>query len=177
MKIMFCDECHKNISVVYLVKVVNGKVYKKYLCEECAKKFWDGILSLDEFSKVSQLLGEGFDIEEGHYGPSNLLESDEVCPTCGIKLSDFRKSGRLGCSDCYESLKSKVSLILKRICGDGKYVGKIPKLLDERVKLELKVIELRRQLKFYVKDEEYEKAANLRDEIKDLEKQISLEVV
>ena len=173
---MFCDECHENKPYIYMVKIVNGKIFKTHLCEDCARKFWDGALSLDEFSKLPQFLSDVLNLEEDHF-LEDFKEEDEVtCSTCGIKLSDFRKSGRLGCSECYKSFEEKLSQLLKRIHGEVTHVGKVPSRLDEQARLELKLVQLRHNLKVCVKEEEYEKAAKVRDEIRNLEKHISLKV-
>lgn len=172
---MFCDECHENIPCVYLIKVVNGKVFKTHLCEECAKKFWDNSLSFDEFFEFPQSLSEIFDLEKGVF-PEELEREEMVCSNCGMKLSDFYKNGRLGCSECYKMFDGKLSCLLNKIHGSGEHVGKIPMLLNEITRLELRLTELHRQLKLYVGEEKYEKAAKVRDEIKDLESQVSLEV-
>ena len=173
---MFCDECHINKPYIYMVKVINGRVLKTHLCEDCAKKFWDSFLSLDEFSKLPQFLSNAFDPGESYLLEDFEEESEMTCPTCSIKLSDFRKSGRLGCSDCYKSFEKKLSPLLKKIHGRGEHMGKIPSHLDEQTRLELKLVRLRHDLKVCVKEEEYERAAKVRDEIKDIEEHSSLRV-
>ncbi|MDO8885986.1 UvrB/UvrC motif-containing protein [Candidatus Oleimmundimicrobium sp.] len=174
---MFCDECHKNKPYIYLVKIANGKIFRTHLCKDCAMKFWNGILSFNEFTELPEFLSDTlFDFKENSL-LEDFKEKDElVCSTCGIRLSDFCKSGRLGCSACYKSFGSKLSLLLKKIHGEAKHVGKTPSNLNEQVKLELKLMRLQQRLKIYVKKEEYEKAAKARDEISNLEKNISLEV-
>jgi protein arginine kinase activator len=123
---------------------------------------------------------------EEHFGLSDLLAGladlgahvePEVmamikCPSCGFTYQDFKKVGRFGCSECYEAFKKQLDPLLKRIHGSNRHVGKVPLTADKTVKetSALQVIKgLKMQLEKAVQAEEFEKAAKLRDRIRELE--------
>jgi len=94
------------------------------------------------------------------------------CKNCGLTYDDFRKFGRLGCSQCYEAFKTHLSTLLKKIHGSNQHVGKTPAKLPttKRKKIE-DLQELKKQMIEAIQMEDFEKAANLRDKIRDLEKE------
>ena len=88
------------------------------------------------------------------------------CPRCGFSQADFKKSGRLGCPECYRTFAEGLSGLLKTMHKGTRHVGKAPEALRQsrdtidRLKL------LQKRLVKAVEDENYESAAALRDEIK-----------
>ena len=116
---MLCDICGKKEATVHLTEIINDKITKLHLCEGCAKE-------------------KGAEMEE-HFGLSDLLagltdgsgvESELIgavkCPSCGFTYNDFKKMGRLGCSECYEAFKKQLEPLLKRIHGTNRHIGKVP---------------------------------------------------
>lgn len=86
-------------------------------------------------------------------------------------------TGKFGCENCYESFSEKINYLLKNLHGTSKHIGRKPKYIKEN-KIEVKenkkeeneLIELNKKLKKAIKDERYEDAAKIRDEIKNFEK-------
>jgi len=161
---MLCDICNKKEATVHLTEIINDKITKLHLCEDCAKE-------------------KGAEMEE-HFGLSDLLAGladlgatvePEVmgtakCPSCGFTYQDFKKAGRLGCGDCYESFKKQLDPLLKRIHGSNRHVGKVPLTAGKTVKETKTLQELKMQLDRAIQAEEFEQAAKLRDKIKEMEK-------
>jgi protein arginine kinase activator len=92
------------------------------------------------------------------------------CPRCGCTFRQFRKTGRLGCAHCYSTFEQEMSTLLRKIHGSNEHVGitqeeAIGPLSEEEAHL----LTLRRQLRQAVEREEYERAAELRDAITQLE--------
>jgi protein arginine kinase activator len=88
-----------------------------------------------------------------------------VCPSCGASYDDFKKTGRLGCAECYRAFKARLSGVLRNIQGADTHEGKIPaKSAAEAAPLR-EAEALRKQLRQAVSAEDYEKAAELRDAI------------
>jgi protein arginine kinase activator len=163
---MTCDACGKKEATVHLTEIVNDKMTKLHLCEDCAK-------------------AKGAEMEE-HFGLSDLLagladlgtklepETMAVikCQSCGFTYQDFKKVGRFGCGDCYESFKKHLDPLLKRIHGGNRHVGKVPlaagkSAKDARPLQDLKELKLR--LEKAIQAEEFEQAAKLRDKIREIE--------
>ena len=162
---MQCDICGKREATVHLTEIINDQITKLHLCEECAKK-------------------KGAEMEE-HFGLADLLagladvgtpvatakEKRLKCPSCGLSYSDFKRLGKLGCGVCYETFKSYLVPLLKRIHGSDIHVGRVPGKKGKAVRpRKVDVEELKRRLKRAVELEEFEEAAKLRDEIKKYER-------
>jgi len=95
------------------------------------------------------------------------------CEKCGSSFGDIVRSGRIGCADCYETFYDKLLPLLERVHGKTNHVGKIPNSFEEIAKEEesgqTELETLRAELDEAVKAQNYEKAAELRDKIKELE--------
>ena len=90
---MNCDVCQENDATVYLTQIVKGKMQKVNLCEECAKQ--KGVTDPTGFALADALLG--IDSDEKTDVPTDSLE----CESCGFSHTEFKKTGRFGCSECY----------------------------------------------------------------------------
>ena len=110
--------------------------------------------------------------------PSIALPKEITCDKCGLSFDDFVENGKFGCDNCYSVFEEKIDPILKRLHGSNRYVGKKVKSTKPENKIEIKeekkeqnkINELKALLKQKIKEEKYEEAAKLRDEIKKLEK-------
>lgn len=163
---MLCDICGKNEATVHLTEIINNEVTKLHLCEDCAR------------NKASEM--------EEHFGLAELLagladfgiqlESDEMtklkCPNCGFSYMDFRKIGRLGCGECYEAFRKNLTPLLKRLHGSDQHYGKAPLKVRKVVKVRDDIQELKESLQAAIRTENFEEAAKLRDQIKELEKKM-----
>lgn len=99
------------------------------------------------------------------------IQHEELrCHLCGHTYSDFRKTGKLGCGECYKTFRSPLLVTLKQIHQNPVHKGKIPKAFDEKIKKKRELESLKTELSEAVKREDYEKAAKLHKQIKDLER-------
>lgn len=160
---MLCDICKKNQAVVHYTEVINEKVKKLNLCEECAIN--KGIGVHPPFS-IGELLGgltpTGIDISSA--------DKSITCPGCGMNLAEFRETGRLGCYQCYESFNKSLMAMIGNIHKSTKHVGKVPSNARDAMGVIDKIRELEYKLQEAVQKEEFEEAAKIRDQIKMLEK-------
>lgn len=162
---MLCNECGKNEATVHLTHIINGKKSENHLCEECAKKNQQMFNSTFTIENVfSEMLNNAFN--KSGYTPT------KGCTTCGMTYDQFRKIGKFGCCDCIETFKTKLMPVVKSIQGYDVHVGKIPKRAGGNYKLKKDIEKLKDELKLMVEQEEYEKAAELRDKIRNLEKEV-----
>ena len=171
---MLCDICHKNEATMHFKYESNDNVVQVNVCEGCAGEKGMDFFSLEaipmggkQFSLADLLAG----ITENHRDGETRVHG-EKCPNCGLTYEDFRKMGRLGCSECYAVFRNKLLPLLKRIqgatCHSGKSPLKRPGSTEKGGVVEL--TGLKNELKKAVGDEEYEKAAVIRDRIRELEK-------
>lgn len=93
----------------------------------------------------------------------------QKCPVCGFTQADFKKTGRLGCSACYETFQEGLGALLKTMHKGTQHVGKAPRRFEAIRQNEAKIQSLRQTLERVVASEQYEEAAGLRDEIRKLE--------
>ncbi len=138
---------------------------KVNLCEGCSKE--KGVQDPTGFALADLLLGIGAaeEIEKG--APSAR------CPVCGFTQSDFKKTGRLGCSACYLAFGEGLNSLLKAMHKGTEHVGKLPVRAQRTLALSDRMKNLTDDLKKAVEQENYETAATLRDQIKQLEHQLS----
>lgn len=101
---------------------------------------------------------------------SPVQHEELKCPLCGHTYSDFRKSGKLGCAKCYETFKSPLLTTLKQIHQNPVHTGKIPKSFNSKIQKKRELESLKAKLSEAVKSEDYELAARLHREIKELER-------
>jgi protein arginine kinase activator len=92
-----------------------------------------------------------------------------TCSSCGITYGSYRKTGRVGCSKCYESFKEKISPLVQELHGSTVHVGMSPKNYSDYESTKRKIMALKSDLKSAISKEEFEKAVSLRDEIAELE--------
>jgi protein arginine kinase activator len=169
---MICSKCQERPATVQFTIIVNGKKTELFLCEHCAKE--NDNLNLPEEEGVALqtmlaglLSGELF--KKCLTPGTTEIVQDIECPVCGLMLSEFVKSGRFGCDECYYAFGGSLSDLFNKMHGKTRFVGKMPSRLKVRT-LQLRHIdELRTALSDCIKDERYEEAAKLRDEIKFLE--------
>lgn len=157
---MLCMVCKEKEAKVHLTQIVGDKMQKVDLCEECAGK--KGINDPTGFSLADLLLGLGAsqEMEQASGG------SDVKCPHCGFTHADFKKSGRFGCAGCYETFAEGLETLLKTMHKGVRHVGKVPAAFQQSRDLAEKLKSLQKRLDKAVAEEDFEQAAQVRDEIK-----------
>jgi len=164
MKCQFCPQT----ATVHLTNVDSSGARKEmHLCEACAQK--KNVISKQELnlsSILQTLIG-------AHVGARSDELSRLACPVCGIRYMEFRAEGRLGCPHDYEVFRIGLEPLLQRIHGRGvnRHVGKRPRRQPRGPHWHRELLDLRRQLKEAVEQEAFERAAALRDLIRQKEQQ------
>ncbi|ADE54086.1 UvrB/UvrC motif-containing protein [Coraliomargarita akajimensis] len=156
-----CSLCGKE-ATVHLTQIINNKMHKVDLCEECAQQ--KGVTDPEGFALADLLQKSTFT------PPKTELKGDDlVCPKCGYESADFRRTGRLGCADCYAAFESQVLPVLEDMHAGVTHKGKVPELAVERQSSQLNLQKLKDALASAIAEEAYEEAAKLRDQIRELE--------
>ncbi len=151
-----CQRCQERAATVHLTEIDDDEKTELHLCEQCAQQ-QNGPLEL------MGMLSSAFTPESSSTAadPAGLR-----CPECSLGYVEFRSRGRLGCPDCYETFRGSLEPLLEKIHGGTQHVGKAPDASSavDRSR-ERRLVELRRELQSTVRDERYEDAARLRDEL------------
>lgn len=157
---MLCDVCKCNDAAVFLTQILEGKMQKVNLCDACSKE--KGVQDPTGFALADLLLGIGAaeEIEKG--APT------QKCGVCGFTQADFKKTGRLGCSACYITFSEGLGSLLKAMHKGTEHVGKLPERANREIELSDRMRTLTENLRKAVAEENYETAASLRDQIKQL---------
>jgi len=184
-----CEACGEREATYHEVVKVNGVVHERHLCEVCAAArgliqppagVTDAQAVLEQLAEASKggppgQPSSGASRGEGRSRPGG-------CPGCGLTFAEFKRSGLLGCAECYSTFERQLTPLLERAHEGGtRHVGKTPRralrmseargrgiadvLGDARERAE-RVRDLRRQLDAAVQGEQFELAARLRDEIR-----------
>lgn len=174
---MLCERCKKNEANYYYRENVNGTEKAYHLCAECAA----------ELEKTGEIKGMGNDsFFDGFFGGSPMnsvfaslfaptarekrsqLKEKTKCTLCGASFEDLAREGKAGCPKCYEIFADELEHSIARIHGRTCHTGKEPQKYREKNETKRKITALEAELKESIQTENYERAAELRDEIKAL---------
>jgi len=166
---MLCESCHAKEATVHLTQVVDGRVSKHHLCEGCAEK-----QGIDVHAQPMDLSGMMANLKKhlAHLqdAPATVRPpaGPAACPVCGLTRKDILKRGRLGCDHCYDVFAPDMLPVIVSLQHNDQHLGKVPRRASERMKSSVEAARLQRELDRAVASENYELAANLRDQIKAL---------
>lgn len=169
---MLCDKCKRNNASVHIVKIINGAKQEVNFCEDCARESNEidisDTLKFDNtfsFQNILSGLVDYFNQSQSETKPVQV-----ACPACGTTYGDFKKRGFLGCDNCYKYFTTALVPVIKRVQGNIEHVGKIPLKAGKDIVEKKKLMKLKEELQKSILMEEYERAAKLRDEIRELQK-------
>jgi protein-arginine kinase activator protein McsA len=146
-----CQGCTQN-AAVYFTLVAGGKAETYACCQGCPSLLSDSILpslALGLKLTVPTPVGRG------------------KCPICGFRWADFDRVHRFGCATCYEAHAPQALATIARIQPGLEHHGRRP--YNTAADREAKLTKARVLLKSALKEEDYETAAVLRDQIAGLE--------
>ena len=176
---MICSKCGKNNAEFYYKQTINGKTQEYALCSSCA----------EELKKTGELniklpflfddYGVGFN-NSALYGINDILgfpfsakkkqlAEKKKCTLCASTFDDLVKSGKVGCAKCYEVFSDELQKCIENIHGKSKYMGKRTRKQSLNVDTPKdEVSALEKELKLAIESQEFEKAAVLRDKIREI---------
>jgi protein arginine kinase activator len=160
---MECNICKKNPATVHITQVVGNHKVEVHMCAGCAAA--KGIPEAKGFSLADLQVGLGA-------GDELAAEPGVRCPVCGFTQADFKKTGRLGCSACWETFEAGLVTLLRAMHKSDRHVGKVPSKAAHTLVITEQIKELSADLERAVRDEKYEDAAQIRDRIRQLESQL-----
>jgi protein arginine kinase activator len=187
---MLCEKCGQREANVRYTEVMNGTITEHNFCLECAREMdfgghTHGAAVFDGESTLGKLLSGllGFYMEDDAEN-MEVKTGDVTCPTCHTTYDDFVKKSRFGCPDCYEVFELLMGDHIKTIQGSNEHVGKTPKYMvsksqqteeeqqEQDLQEELDLLQSR--LQESIQEEEYELAAQYRDQIRELKERMKI---
>ena len=195
---MICQNCLKNAATVHVTEIATPaapaaeagasqeagaapQVSEQHLCEICAQTL--DLPHAPALQKAQLDIWKLLQIT----AKQTRRKGGPTCPGCGLQLEEFRRKGRLGCPRCYEAFAAHLGELFERVHGARQHVGRLPgadaagaadeatldgeTVVDAHVDRdrERRLVDLRQKLEVAIKEEAYENAARLRDELKQLE--------
>lgn len=167
---MLCQECQSAQASVHVKKTEGDEEVSVHLCRSCAKNMgWHNPLEDVKFPLAQFISSMMLDMTGGPTA-EDAPESTETCSECGLSFQEFARTGRLGCGHCYESFRSPLQELLRRIHGSTTHEGRHPAGSPEPThSSKAKTMrQLKADLDRAVAEEDFEKAAALRDQIREL---------
>ena len=166
-----CQKCEKP-ATFHITDLIDGKPKELHLCEDCAQRFLSP--SEEETAEVmpamAGLLAQHLAVNET---ADQLARLDQRrCPVCSITFLEFRKQGRLGCPHDYEFFAEELDPLLMNIHDQTHHMGKVPRRCPQGADQQTQLIRLRREMKEAIATENYERASELRDQIRGIESQV-----
>lgn len=172
---MLCERCNQNNATLYVGEYKDGETKKTYLCKECARR--DGNISEGIKPAFENFLMGILEMAlDNNFEPpttKKLASLEVACSNCAMDIKEFRENGRFGCNNCYMEFEDVLENALKKIQPSNRHIGKVPKSVEPLIEAKREAITLEKglklKLKLAIKDERYEDAAKLRDQIKELD--------
>jgi len=163
---MLCQFCKTRTATIHFTNHGGSTVQKIHICRQCAEEKGFEYLKNSNFEKHDLIAG----LITGPATPAVAgARPVSRCVNCGRTYAAFSKSASLGCSKCYECFGPDITKVLKRIHGNARHLGKVPRrFCTDRASAHRRIRELRSELHAAVESEQYERAAELRDEIEAL---------
>ncbi|MGQ9575152.1 MAG: UvrB/UvrC motif-containing protein [Thermoguttaceae bacterium] len=170
---MKCQKCDKP-ATFHITELTGGKPHELHLCEDHVREYLTqpshetgsaSGMAAAIAQHVVQQMAVGQTAEE-------LARLDQqTCPVCGISFRQFRNQGRLGCAHDYTAFAAQIEPLLLNIHGETEHLGKVPKRAPAGTERRTQLIRLRREMNEAVAKEQYERASQLRDEIRRIEEE------
>lgn len=169
---MKCQHCERP-ATFHITELTGSSPAEHHLCEEHARQYLsetDGA-SPPAAPALASVLAKQLKLGQA---AEDLAKLDQrACPVCGITFHEFRTKGRLGCPHDYEFFERELTPLILNIHGEGKHVGKRPRReTGDCADAQTELIRLRGEMDKAVTSEEYERASQLRDQIRKLEDDI-----
>lgn len=167
---MKCQRCGNNDANISYTQIINGEKAKFYLCDKCANELNIGMNFKFGFNDIF-----GAFFEEPNFVKTIEKEKTQMCDVCGTTYEQFASTGMFGCENCYRVFSARLDNVLKRLHGNNRHVEKKTAINQKYENVKSKsnrkneLEKLKELLQECIKNEEYEKAAVIRDQIKKLE--------
>ena len=157
-----CQNCKQAKATVHITDTF-PETRDRHLCEDCAAK--EGVILKPSHETTQEIIQQFIKHKLGQ-----RVDADKACPRCGMTVREFQSRGLLGCAHDYTVFKELLKPLIERAHqGATEHVGKVPATADGTIRKQTGLLRLRRELKEAIEQENYEMAAQVRDQIKAIE--------
>jgi len=175
---MLCENCKTNTATVHVKGFALGMKAELHLCQECSQNMANMVnmdnmpVSLENIFKgimesvQSQM---GMPLGQQIQNPQVPRKTPGPCGVCGLSYDQFKTTGKLGCDECYKAFPKEILALFKNVQGSSHHEGKYPKRFGSQIRQQREVDKLRTSLKQAIDEENYEEAAKIRDQIRQME--------
>jgi len=168
---MKCQKCERP-ATFHITELTGGKPQELHLCEDHARAYLthsanEPVSQTTMAAALAQHMAQQMAVGQAAEELAKL--DQQACPVCGITFHEFRNQGRLGCPHDYLAFEKQLEPLILNIHGETQHVGKTPKRSPEGSAERTQLIRLRREMHEAVAKENYERASELRDEIRGIE--------
>lgn len=164
---MLCEKCSKKLATTHIKRTVNNVTKEYHLCPECASQL--GFSNFSLFDDIGDIWSSFF-----NKGFANNELSTKRCKACNSSFDEILENGKMGCSECYLTFREEILPTLEKIHGNTEYKGEYKQELSEKAintaTPETTEEKLQQELKTAIEKEEFEKAAEIRDKLKEMRK-------
>lgn len=166
---MKCNLCKKREAVFHMQEQSQFGVRTVSLCLECAAMKGLNIRSEDVGKLFSAFIANIFGTEtERSVNAAAMKLLNLKCSSCGKTLEAISETNEAGCPECFTNFYSFIDMILFKLNHSLDYKGDLPQAIKEKRNYKIEIINLKRQLKQCITLEDFHKAAEIRDKIKEL---------
>lgn len=151
---MLCSKCHKREATVYFKQSINGEVREYALCNACAAEQEFGFSSINIFGST--------------FAPTVSKEELKRCTLCNSTFSEIKNSGKVGCAECYTVFADELEPMIRSIHRGAVHQARTSETCGE-MNDEVELDRLKKELRIAIDSENYERAAQLRDMIRQME--------
>ena len=163
---MKCEKCNEREASVFFEQTVNGETTSLHLCHECAAK----LQGTSPFQSTPFQFGTS--LLENLFGHTQATRTaGKTCPHCGANFAEIRREGKVCCPGCYAAFRAELEPTIRSLHGHVEHSGRAPAGQSAVREKQNKLSTLKKALQEAIAAEQYEQAAQLRDEIRNLEKE------
>ena len=162
---MKCEKCNEREATVLYKQTVNGATTVSHLCAACAAAAQSEAGFSAHFPFGGDLFGNLFGISAPQKAPVG-----KHC-ACGALFSDVQRAGKVFCAKCYETFAEELEPTLRSLYGKARHTGRAPADRREARAKQDRLAALKAQLSAAIAEENFEQAAKLRDEIRQMERE------
>lgn len=166
-----CNNCGRETETTVKITQIRGNQKTVVaLCHSCASEMgFHNPLDQTPFPLAKILEG----IIDQSLAPDDTDSGSEACTSCGMTFAQFSQFGRFGCGGCYTTFRTKLETILRKIHGNSLHRGRMPRSVDDSTVSVKEQERLETEYKRAIEHEEFERAADLRDKLREIRSQLS----
>jgi protein arginine kinase activator len=166
---MQCQKCKQNSATIHLTEIHNGERQEMHLCPACAEQEGVAIKNQVPLNELLSTLLSAQSDSDAQQAINAGSAEELICNSCGMTFEQFKQEALLGCENDYEAFKKPLKIIIdKAHNGNMEHTGKVPSKAPEDTQVQVRIMDLQKQLQEAVQKEDYELAAELRDKIEHL---------